>query len=145
MPGTSGCCWPRDICTGACLARCCGGSMRCRFRAGSTPIAVAKSGAKGGGSEQCLRNRLRGSKRGSSDGQERAVGTPLVSLGPVLVASSLCRGQEELIMRESEVQIGNSGLKVSSTAPKSRTPKHDKRLKSVPCRTLSLAMLEQAP
>ena len=33
-----------------------------------------KSGAEGGGSEQCLRTRLRGSKRGSSAGQKRAVG-----------------------------------------------------------------------
>jgi hypothetical protein len=32
-----------------------------------TPIAVAKSGAEGKGSEQRPRNRLRGSKRGSSD------------------------------------------------------------------------------
>ena len=31
---------------------------------GSTPIAVAKSGAEGGGWERCLRNHLRGSKRG---------------------------------------------------------------------------------
>lgn len=41
----------------------------------------------------CIRS-LRGSKRGSSDGQERAVRTPLISLGPALVAHSLCRGQE---------------------------------------------------
>ncbi len=60
---------PRDICTGAYLARCCGGSMRCRCRAGSTPTVVAKSGAEGGGSEQCLRNRLRDSNRSSSGGK----------------------------------------------------------------------------
>jgi hypothetical protein len=35
--------------------------------AGSTPIAIAKSGAEEGGSEQCLRNHLRGGKPGSSD------------------------------------------------------------------------------
>lgn len=69
--------------------------MRCRCRAGSTPIAVAKSGGEGGGSEKCLRNRLRGSKRGSSDGQKRAVGTPLISLGPALVA-------EFVVSREGE-------------------------------------------
>jgi hypothetical protein len=51
------------------LARCCGGSWRYRYRAGSTPIAVAKSGAEGGGSEQCPKRWLRGSKWGSSDGK----------------------------------------------------------------------------
>jgi hypothetical protein len=49
--------WPTDICTGACLARCCVGSGRCRCRTGSTSIAVGKSGAQGGGSVGCLRNR----------------------------------------------------------------------------------------
>ena len=43
---------------------------------GLAPIAVTTSGAEGGRSAQCLRNRLRGNKRGASDGQERAVGTP---------------------------------------------------------------------
>jgi hypothetical protein len=47
----------------------------CRCQRGSTSIAIAKSGAEGGGSEQCLRNRLRGSERGSSNVQTRAVGT----------------------------------------------------------------------
>ena len=37
---------PRDICTGGCLVRCFDGSMR--WRAGSTPIAVAKSGVEEG-------------------------------------------------------------------------------------------------
>ena len=63
------------ICTGGCLARCFGGSMRCRCRAGSTPIAVAKSGAEGGGSEQCPRTRLRGSKWGSSDAKNEPSGS----------------------------------------------------------------------
>ena len=85
-PNATAYCW--GICTGGCLARCCGGSGRCRCRAGNTAIAVAKSGADGGGSEQCLRDRLRGSKRGSLDGQERAVGTPVISLGPALVRNS---------------------------------------------------------
>src|ERR1700686_3567800 len=109
MPGTTGGCWPRDICTGGCLARCFDGSMRCRT--GSIPIAVAKSGAEGGGSEPCLRNRLRGSQRGSSDVQERAVGPPLISLGPALVAlvaNLLRRRQEKRIVRDTEIQIGNS-------------------------------------
>jgi hypothetical protein len=48
-PGTTGCCSLRDICTGGCLARCFGGWIYCRCRAGSTPIA-AKSGAAGRGS-----------------------------------------------------------------------------------------------
>ena len=34
-----------------------------------------------GRSVQCPRNRLRGSKRGWSDGQKRTVGTPLISVG----------------------------------------------------------------
>jgi hypothetical protein len=34
---------------------------------------------------------------------------PLISLGAAPVASSLCTGQEQRKMRESEVQIGNSG------------------------------------
>ena len=36
--------------------------------------------------------------------------TPLISLGPALVANSLCRGQEKRMMREREVQIGNPGF-----------------------------------
>jgi hypothetical protein len=68
--------------------------MSCRCRAGSTPIAVAKSGTEGGGPEQCLRNRLRGGKQGSSDRQKRAVGTPLTSLVPVLVTDSCQRKVE---------------------------------------------------
>jgi hypothetical protein len=67
MPAIIGCCLPRGICTGVCLARCFGGWMHCRCRVSSTPIAVAKSGIEGGGSEQCLRNHLRGGKPGSSD------------------------------------------------------------------------------
>ena len=59
-----------------------------------------------------MRNRLQSSKRGSPDGQKRAVGTPLISLGPALVANSLCPGQAKRTMRETEVQIGNSGLKI---------------------------------
>jgi hypothetical protein len=42
--------------------------------------------------------------------QTRAVGTPLISQGPALVENSLCPGQQEHTMRETEVQIGNSGL-----------------------------------
>jgi hypothetical protein len=57
----------------------------------------------------CPRNRLRGSKGGSSDVQERAVGTPLIALGPAVVANSLFRGQESYRMREKVSQIGNSG------------------------------------
>ena len=40
--------------------------------------------------EQCLRTRLRASKWGWSDGQKRAAGTPLTTLGPTLVGSSIC-------------------------------------------------------
>ncbi len=39
----------------------------------------------------------------------RAVGTPLISLGPALTANSLCRGQEKRRMHRPDVQIGNSG------------------------------------
>jgi hypothetical protein len=83
--------------------------MSCRCRAGSAAIAVAKSGVEGGGQEQCLRNHLRGGKQGSSDRQKRAVGTPLNSLGPALVANSLCRELGKPMMRDLEIQIGNSG------------------------------------
>jgi hypothetical protein len=96
--------------TGGCLARCCGETMRCRCRAGGTAIAVAKSGAERGGWVQCVRNRLRGSKGGSSDGQKRAIGTPPISLGPALAADSLCRWQEKRTMCETDAQNGNSGL-----------------------------------
>ena len=47
-------------------------------------------------------NRLRGRKQRSSDTSEP-------HRGLLLLASSLCRGQEERTMREPEVQIGNSG------------------------------------
>jgi hypothetical protein len=50
----------------------------------SKPIAVAKSGAEGGGSEESLRNRFRGTERDSSDGQKRDAGPPLISGGGLL-------------------------------------------------------------
>jgi hypothetical protein len=46
---------------------------------------------------------LRGSKRGSSNVQKRAVGTPLISLGSTLVANSLCPGQEKHTKQKAEV------------------------------------------
>jgi hypothetical protein len=36
---------------------------------------------------------------------------PAISLGPALVANSLCSGQEKHTMRESDGQIGNSGFR----------------------------------
>ena len=45
--------------------------------------------AEGGASEQCLRNRLRGSERGSSNVQKRSIGTPLILPGSAVVANSL--------------------------------------------------------
>lgn len=48
-------------------------------------------------------------------GQKRAVGAPLISLGPALMGNSLCPGQEKRTMCELEVQIGNSGQRVSTT------------------------------
>jgi len=42
--------------------------------------------------------------------QERAVGTPLIALGPALVANSLFRGPESYRMRAKVSQIGNSGV-----------------------------------
>jgi len=108
MPAIIGCCLPRGICTGVCLARCFGGWMHCRCRAGNTTIAVAKSGAEGGGSEQCLRTRLRGSKRGSSEGQKRAVGDSADPAGA-------CSGGKSVVSRAGGAynvrdrgQIGNS-------------------------------------
>jgi hypothetical protein len=41
--------------------------------------------------------------------QERAVGTPLIALGSVLLANLLFRAQERCRMREKASQIGNSG------------------------------------
>jgi hypothetical protein len=67
-------------------------SVRCRCRAASTPIAVTKSGAEGGRSAQCLRNRLRGNNRGASDGQKTSRRNPAVSLGAALVNDFLRRG-----------------------------------------------------
>ena len=37
---------------------------------------------------------------------------PTTSLGLALVTNSLCPGQAKRTMRETEVQIGNSGLKI---------------------------------
>ena len=45
-----------------------------------------------------------------SDGEKRTVGTALISLGPVLVANSLCREQGKRTLHKPEVQIGISGL-----------------------------------
>ena len=40
---------------------------------------------------------------------KRAVGTALISLGPALVANSLCQEQGKRTLHKPEVQIGNSG------------------------------------
>ena len=69
----------------------------------STPIAVAKSGAEGGGSEQCLRNRLHSSKPGSSDDQKRAVETSLFSLRTCSGDNSLHREEETHVVGWPEV------------------------------------------
>jgi hypothetical protein len=47
---------------------------------------------------------------GSSEGQKRAAGPPLISLGPALVGNWWCLGKEKRMMRESQTEIGNSGL-----------------------------------
>jgi hypothetical protein len=79
--------------------------MRCRCRVGSAAVAVSKIWGRGRGAEQYLGNRFQGSKRNSSDGQKRAAGTPLISLGPALWQIQ----QEKHTMCELDVQIGNSG------------------------------------
>jgi hypothetical protein len=48
MPAIIGSCWPRDICTGDCLARCCGGSGRCRSQRAEARRVQQSSGAKKG-------------------------------------------------------------------------------------------------
>ena len=48
--------------------------------------------------------------------QKRAVRTSRSPLKAALVANTLCRGREKLMMREREVQIGNSGLGLSLAA-----------------------------
>ena len=47
----------------------------------ATPIAVTKSGAERGSSAECLRNRLRGNKRGASDGQKTGGRNPAACWG----------------------------------------------------------------
>jgi hypothetical protein len=68
---------------------------------------AAKSGVTGRGSEQCLRNRSRSSKRGSSDGQKRAVVTPLISQGLVWWKIRCVEGKGSGTMRQKVSQIGN--------------------------------------
>src|ERR1035437_333709 len=114
MRAIPGCCRPRDICTGGCLARCCGGSMRCRCRAGSTPIAVAKSGVEGGGSERCLRNRLRSNRRDPSDGKNEP-SEPPNWLGPTLVIDFVVSmAGEAYDTHEQEATTGNSDYRYCS-------------------------------
>ncbi len=72
-------------------------------------LRLPKSGAEGGESEQCLRNRLRGSKRDSSGGQKRAPNPCLSHRGQLWWQIPCVGGQDKRTMRESEVQIGNSG------------------------------------
>jgi hypothetical protein len=48
---------------------------------------------------------------------------PATSLGPSLVTNSLCPGQAKRTMRETEVQIGNSGLKILLAAADNYTGK----------------------
>jgi hypothetical protein len=60
------------------------------------------------------------------------VRTPLISVRPALVQNSLCRGRMKRTMRESEVQIGNSGLylchaRIHGTASQLRALAHESR------------------
>jgi hypothetical protein len=48
-------------------------------------------------------------------------------MGLALVANSLCPGQEKHMMRESEVQIGNSGYLIGRSGRKMEIP--DKNLR----------------
>jgi hypothetical protein len=72
-------------------------------------MGVAKSDAEGGGSEQCLRNHLRGGKSARQTGKKHAIGTLPISLGSALGTNSLCRGQEKHRIGKAEIQIGNPG------------------------------------
>src|SRR5713101_4753317 len=80
------------------------------LRAGKSPPEPEGSARK---HNHSLENRLRGSKRGSERGKNEPSG-PVISLGPALVASSLCRGQEKRTMYKPEIQIGNWGLGLGS-------------------------------
>ena len=51
---------------------------------------------------------------GASDGQETRRRNLVISMGPALVANSLCPGQEKCMMRRLDVQIGNAGSDVFS-------------------------------
>jgi hypothetical protein len=88
-------------------------------RSVSTPIAVTKSGAEGGRSAQCRRNRLRGSKRGSSHGQKPAVGATDLPGSYSSDKFSLRRRQEKHMMRtikRSKTEIpGNLSNRPGST------------------------------
>src|ERR1700674_1063990 len=77
------------------FGECCGESGRCRCHRVSTPIAVTKSGAEGGRAAWCLRNRLRGNKRGASDGQRTSRRHVEASLGAAVVIKFLSRGTKE--------------------------------------------------
>jgi hypothetical protein len=94
--------------------------MRCRCRAGSTPIAVAKSGAEEGGSEQCLRNHLRGGKPGSSDDKNQPL-EPRDLPGACSVHRFLVsRVEEALGYASQEAQIANSDLMAFGVSPARR-------------------------
>jgi hypothetical protein len=63
-------------------------------------------------SEQCLRIRLRGSKRGSSDRQKRSVETPFISRGLYWRPVRCVEGTRGAMMPE-DAQIGNLGQNLS--------------------------------
>ena len=62
---------------------------------GKHSIAVIKSGAEGGRSAWCRRNRLRGNKRGASDGQRTSPRHAEASLGAAVVIKFFNRGTKE--------------------------------------------------
>ncbi len=95
LPDITGCCWQKVTSRGGCLGACCAGSRRCRCHRVSTPIVVTKSGAEGGRSAQCLRNRLRGNKRGASDRQRTSRRHAEASLGAAVVIKFLSLGTKE--------------------------------------------------
>ena len=89
-----------------------GGLILSRYRAGSTAIAVAKSEAGGRRVGAVSEKSIPRQQAALVGGIKTSRWNPATSLGPALVGNSLCPSQEEHTIRETEVQIGNSGIGV---------------------------------
>ena len=110
-------CPPQHTCSG----RCCKGSVRCRSQPGGARTGGAKCEATGEGSERCLRNRSRNSKRGIDTCKNKPWELRR-SRWSLLCCEIRCgAGHERSTIRLKMSQIGNPGYNIGARHKKGDT------------------------